>query len=218
MPTPITSYTVDSFATAWTPGPIGVKINQSLVVEASGSVIALGSPVHYVEVEGEYPTEGFPPNHHLDPGMTLKIDFLAILAVQSSDTPTLLSGDRSKWLSPRWILKDDGVTRTARFYPSDFANTAGDSDAWDIYFGFADTFYGDNNGSFDVSAIVTDVDLQLAPLLALPGHLTQDDIDNATFCSASGILTPGNRLRSSSDGRSIADIFAPYKQSGPREF
>jgi hypothetical protein len=218
MPTSTSTFSVDSASTTWTPGPTGVKINESLFVEATGSVVGLGSPVHYVEVEGSYPVEGYPPDHAFDPGMALHIDFLAIIAVRAGSTPASLSGDRSKWLSPRWSLKDDGVTRIARFYPSDFANTAGDSDAWDIYFGFTDTFYGDNSGSFSITTTVTDVDLQPAPLLSLPGHVTQEDIDGAAFCSFSGLLTPGNRLRSSSDGRSVADIFAPYLESGPREF
>jgi hypothetical protein len=94
----------------------------------------------------------------------------------------------------------------------------GDSDAWDIYFGFADTFYGDNSGIISVTTYVTDVDLQPAGLVSLPGHISQDDIDSAAFCSFSGLLTPGNRQRASSDNRTVADIFAPYREAGPKEF
>lgn len=188
-------------------------------MQASGSVVALGSPVHYVEVEGAYPQDGFPANHTLALGDSIHSDFLAIVAVKAGETPSALTGDRSKWLSPRWSLLDDGLTRIARFYPSDFANMAGDCDGWDIYFGFADTNYADNSGSFSVTTMVTDVDLQPAgQIIGLPGHMSQEDIDGATICSFSALLTPGNRLRTEGDGRQVADIFAPYKKSGPREF
>src|SRR5690348_9401827 len=174
MPTVTQTFTVDAASDQWVAGPAGVKITQSLTIEASGSVIGLGSPVHYVEVEGAYPGDNFVPNHTLSPGDSIHLDFLIVFAVKAGDTPTEVTGDRSKWQFPRWSLKEDGSTRVARLYPSDFANKVGDSDAWDIYLGFADTAYGDNSGTFSVTTFVTDVDLQPAGLISLPGHVTQD--------------------------------------------
>jgi hypothetical protein len=223
----ISNYTVDPSSTAWTPGPTSVTNTQTLIVRASGYAQWAVAPL-YSQVEGSYP--GAPQTHVLHqpdaskpnpaapvtnvPGLSM-----AILAVPSDIVPEPLTpGDgRGDALVPRWTLEDDGVTRVAIFFPSDMSNKTGTYGPWDIYFGYNDGAYEDNSGSFSVRAIVTDIDLQPAPLLALPGHLTQDDIDTAAFCSASGILTPGNRLRSV-DGRMVADIFAPQKQSAPREF
>ena len=230
MPATVESFTVDPASTAWTPGPVNVTDTQALIVRASGYAQWSTLP-KYSQVEGAYPVDGYPITHHLDPGDASRVNpanpvtnanglSMCILAVDSGVVPDPLSpgAGRGDALVPRWSLDLDGVTRVAIFYPSDMSNRTLTSGPWDIFFGYNDGAYSDNSGSFSVTTIVTDVDLQKAgQVLSLPGHITQDDIDNASFCSASGLLTPGNRQHSL-DGRVVADIFAPYKQSGPMEF
>jgi len=230
MPATIETFTVDPASTAWTPGPIHVTDTQTLIVRASGYAQWSALP-KYSQVEGGYPNDGYPMAHHLDPGDTTRPFSgnpvtnanglsLCILAVGTGVVPGPLTpgGGRGDALVPRWSLDTDGVTRVAIFYPSDMSVKTSTTGPWDIFFGYNDGAYGDNSGSFSVTTIVTDVDLQNpGQILSLPGHVTQDDIDNATFCSASGLLVPGNRQHDL-DGRIVADIFAPYKQSGPKEF
>ena len=228
MPAHISSYTVDPASTDWTPGPTDIANTQSLVIRASGHAQWAAVP-KYSQVEGGYAADGYPQTHHLDqadatkafsgnpvtnvPGLSM-----AILAMPSGEVPGPLTpgAGRADALVPRWTLDSDGVTRVAIFTPSDMANKTSTYGPWDIFFGYVDGAYFDNSGSFSVTTIVTDVDLQPAPLLSLPGHVTQEDIDGAAFCSFSGLLTPGNRQRSV-DGRVVADIFSPFVEEGTKE-
>jgi hypothetical protein len=229
MSATVSSFTVDPASTAWTLGAEGIFPSQTLLVRASGYAQWAIAP-KYSLVEGAYAAEGFPQTHVLDmhvigkagplapvtnvPGLSMAILAVPIGVVPGPLTPGAGRGDA---LVPRWTVDVDGVTRVALFYPSDMANMTRTTGPWDVYFGYNDGAYDDNSGSFSVTTIVTDIDNQPGGLLALPGHVTQDDIDTAEFCSFSGLLTPGNRLRSA-DERLLADIFAPYKQSGTKEF
>jgi len=223
------NYTIDSSSMEWSPGPTDVAASQTLIIKASGAVQWSSLP-RYSLPEGGYGRDGYPATHTLSPGDSSRPNpanpvtnsaglALAILAVPSGSIPGSLTpgAGRGDALVPRWSVDVDGETRVAAFYSSDMANKTHDSGPWDIFFAFNDGNYTDNSGSFEVTAIVTDVSEQRSSqIISLPGHMTQEDIDSAEFCSFSGLLTPGNRLRDI-DGRLIADIFAPYSEDGPEE-
>jgi hypothetical protein len=223
------TYSVDPASSFWTPGPVGVTMTQTLVVKASGHAQWSSAPF-YSQVEGAY--KGFAQSHHLDPADASRPNPAAVvtnvpalsmpvLAMPSGQVPgELIPGQpgRGDALVPRWTLDMDRITRVATFYPSDMANKTKTFGPWDIFFAYVDGLYADNAGMFTVTTVVTDVDLQPAgEVLGLPGHMTQEDIDSAGFCSFSGLLTPGNRLRDIDD-RFVADVFAAHCYDGELEF
>jgi hypothetical protein len=210
-----TTISVPASQSTWTAGPTNVTNKQTLLIEASGSVVWAPDPF-YSEVEGPYPPD-YTANHVFDIGNIGGGLRLAILVVDAGSTPPLLlGGSRTQWLDPRWTLESDGVTRRAFFFPSDLSNKTRTNGPWDIYLGFADANYADNSGSFTVVSTITQVDGQNPGLIGLPGAMTQADYDNAGICSITGLLTPANRLRRV-DGRDMCDIVAPHHNPGPKD-
>jgi hypothetical protein len=201
------TYTVPAATSVWTPGPTSVTVLQKVLVEASGSVG--WSPGLYSEVEGAYPTDNYPVNHVFDPGIAIHGLYMGIIAVAAGGTPPLLDGgSRATWMVPKWDVESDGLTRYWTIYPSDMKNSSGANSPWDLYFGMADSNYVDNSGHYTVTTTTTDIEGQVVEC-GLGGYITDQDLESASRCEKTGLLTPGNRLQVV-DGRRIADFAAPW--------
>lgn len=203
----------------WIAGPTGITAQQSLTISATGTVIYHPAP-RYAFPEGAYPPD-FPDTHSEDIKDTNPP--IAGQPIQNVRCPSLgmavvAAGAGAPGTANGSVPKGIQVARTAKtYYASDFAQASGSVGPWDVYFMFSDTGYGDNSGTFTVTATVAQVDGQrLSEIIALPGHETQDDINNARYCSVLGVLTPGNRVRRV-DERDVCDLVAPFKNPGPKD-
>lgn len=222
----VTSFTVDSSSASWTPGPAGILPTQSLQIAVSGDVLWDTGPSKYAQPEGGYSVEGFPTGHSWCPfdshntgssiqfvlGVpSLSLVMIAQPAGVSPSGPTSAGRSDGFWVAG--YSNSVGI-RTTLWWASDFMDRLplNPTGPWDTYFVFLDdpAGYANNVGVFTVTATVTDVDDQAAGIVGLPGYEVDEDLQNAEFCSVTGLLAPANRV-TLQDGRPMLQEVAPYR-------
>lgn len=216
--------TVNGADQSWKAGPTGnTPLNTTRVV-STGFVQWGTTPDRYALPEGAYPPD-FPSSHdyhppdisgtgdpEVMPAVNVRSQVLVMIAVPEGTSPgaaVVGGGGRTDGME---------VLRDTTWAYSDIVNAnpliTGN---YDLYFIFNDGEYSNNSGSYTVTTTTSTLaedDTRI--VYALPGHMTDQDIETAGYCQELGFLTPGNRLRTLSDGRQVCDLVS-WLREGPDE-